>query len=123
MTGLVAQQQCVGPLHTPVADVAVTALTHFDIVGSATAIGEQPIKCLVSPACGAHMAVGEALTNLVFARITDLKVSKEIIINFYSDEIFLWWSKLLNTSPVLDFASIQVAIKIYKGFTENRQDL
>ena len=123
MTGLVAQQQCVGPLQTPVADVAVTALTHFDIVGSATAIGEQPIKGLVSPACGAHMAVGEALTNLVFARITDLKVSNEIIINFYCDEIFLWWSKLLNTSPVLDFASIQVAIKIDQGFTENRQDL
>ena len=122
MTGLVAQQQCVGPLQTPVADVAVTALTHFDIVGSATAIGEQPIKGLVSPACGAHMAVGEALTNLVFARITDLKVSNEII-NFYCDEIFLWWSKLLNTSPVLDFASIQVAIKIDQGFTENRQDL
>ena len=122
MTGLVAQQQCVGPLHTPVADVAVTALTHFDIVGSATAIGEQPIKGLVSPACGAHMAVGEALTNLVFARITDLKVSKEII-NFYSNEIFLWWSKLLNAIPVLDFASIQVAIKIDQGFTENRQDL
>lgn len=122
MTGLVAQQQCVGPLHTPVADVAVTALTHFDFVGSATAIGEQPIKGLVSPACGAHMAVGEALTNLVFARITDLKVSKEII-NFYSDEIFLWWSKLLNAIPVLDFASIQVAIKIDQGFTENRRDL
>lgn len=59
----------------PVADVAVTALTHFDTVGSATAIGEQPIKGLVDPACGARMAVGEALTNLVFARITDLKVS------------------------------------------------
>lgn len=26
-------------------------------------------------------------------------------------------------SPVLDFASIQVAIKIDQGFTENRQDL
>ncbi|XP_068701529.1 phosphoribosylformylglycinamidine synthase-like [Montipora foliosa] len=73
VTGLVAQQQCVGPLHTPVADVAVTALTYFDNVGSATAIGEQPIKGLVDPACGARMAVGEALTNLVFARITDLK--------------------------------------------------
>jgi len=73
VTGLVAQQQCVGPLHTPVADVAVTALTYFDTVGSATAIGEQPIKGLVDPACGARMAVGEALTNLVFARISDLK--------------------------------------------------
>ncbi len=29
VTGLVAQQQCVGPLHTPLADVAVTALSFF----------------------------------------------------------------------------------------------
>ncbi|KAF1761804.1 hypothetical protein GCK72_010061 [Caenorhabditis remanei] len=33
VTGLVAQQQCVGPLHTPLADVAVAALSHFDTVG------------------------------------------------------------------------------------------
>ena len=32
MTGLVAQQQCVGPLHTPLADVAVIALSYFDTV-------------------------------------------------------------------------------------------
>uniref|UniRef100_A0A8B9HYX9 Phosphoribosylformylglycinamidine synthase n=1 Tax=Astyanax mexicanus TaxID=7994 RepID=A0A8B9HYX9_ASTMX len=62
VTGLIAQQQCVGPLHTPLADV-----------GAATAIGEQPIKGLVSPAAGARMAVGEALTNLVFAQVTALK--------------------------------------------------
>ncbi|CAG2254929.1 PFAS [Mytilus edulis] len=74
VTGLVAQQQCVGPLHTPLADVAVTALSYFDKVGSATAIGEQPIKGLIDPACMARMSVGEALTNLVFACITDLKV-------------------------------------------------
>ena len=43
MTGLVAQQQCVGPLHTPLADVAVVALSYFENVGSAVAIGEQPI--------------------------------------------------------------------------------
>ncbi|CAH1268464.1 PFAS [Branchiostoma lanceolatum] len=73
VTGLVAQQQCVGPLHTPLADVAVTALSHFGTVGSATAIGEQPIKGLLDPAAGARMSVGEALTNLVFARVTDLK--------------------------------------------------
>lgn len=74
MTGLVAQQQCVGPLHTPLADVAVVALSPFSLQGAATAIGEQPIKGLVSPAVGARMAVGEALTNLVFARVTALKV-------------------------------------------------
>ncbi|CAL8254617.1 unnamed protein product [Merluccius merluccius] len=73
VTGLVAQQQCVGPLHTPLADVAVVALSPFGLEGAATAIGEQPIKGLVSPGAGARMAVGEALTNLVFAKITDLK--------------------------------------------------
>ncbi|ESP01829.1 hypothetical protein LOTGIDRAFT_172386 [Lottia gigantea] len=73
VTGLIAQQQCVGPLHTPLADVAVTASSYFDKVGSATAIGEQPIKGLIDPAIGARMSVNEALTNLMFARITDLK--------------------------------------------------
>ncbi|KAK3597102.1 hypothetical protein CHS0354_021209 [Potamilus streckersoni] len=73
VTGLVAQQQCIGPLHTPIADVAVTALTFLDKVGSATAIGEQPIKGLIDPGCGARMSVGEALTNLVFARVSSLK--------------------------------------------------
>jgi phosphoribosylformylglycinamidine synthase len=34
VTGLIAQQQCVGPLHTPLADVAVTAVTHFSPVSS-----------------------------------------------------------------------------------------
>ncbi|XP_067907410.1 phosphoribosylformylglycinamidine synthase isoform X2 [Heterodontus francisci] len=73
VTGLVAQQQCVGPLHTPLADVAVVALSYFDTVGAATAIGEQPIKGLIDPVAGARMAIGEALTNLVFARVTELK--------------------------------------------------
>ncbi|KAF7203424.1 phosphoribosylformylglycinamidine synthase isoform X1 [Nothobranchius furzeri] len=73
VTGLVAQQQCVGPLHTPLADVAVVALSPFGLEGAATAIGEQPIKGLLCPAAGARMAVGEALTNLVFARVTALK--------------------------------------------------
>ncbi|XP_054263875.1 phosphoribosylformylglycinamidine synthase [Macrosteles quadrilineatus] len=73
VTGLVAQQQCVGPLHTPLSDVAVTALSHFSTEGVATAIGEQPIKGLVDCAAGARMAVAESLTNLVFARITDIQ--------------------------------------------------
>lgn len=73
VTGLIAQQQCVGPLHTPLADVAVIALSYFDIVGSATSIGEQPIKGLLNPAAGARMSVAEALTNIVFAQITSLQ--------------------------------------------------
>ncbi|XP_015910938.2 phosphoribosylformylglycinamidine synthase [Parasteatoda tepidariorum] len=73
VTGLIAQQQCVGPLHTPLADVAVIALSYFDTVGSATSIGEQPIKGLLNPSAGARMSVAEALTNLVFAKISSIK--------------------------------------------------
>lgn len=41
--------------------------------GIATSIGEQPIKGLVNEAAGARMTVAEALSNLVFARITNLR--------------------------------------------------
>lgn len=70
VSGLVAQQQCVGPLHTPVADNAVIALSHLSKEGIVTAVGEQPIKGLISPAAQARMTVAEALTNLMFARIS-----------------------------------------------------
>lgn len=46
----------------------------FDTVGVATAIGEQPIKGLIDAGCCARLTVGEALTNLVFAQISHLKV-------------------------------------------------
>ena len=48
-------------------------------VGAATAIGEQPIKGLVDPCCGARMSVAESLTNLMFARISSLKVYMTIL--------------------------------------------
>lgn len=44
VTGLIAQQQCVGPLHTPLADYALTAISYFGYEGIATSIGTQPIK-------------------------------------------------------------------------------
>ncbi|KAF3813549.1 hypothetical protein GH733_018702 [Mirounga leonina] len=71
--GLVAQQQCVGALQTPLADVAVVALSHQELVGAATALGEQPVKSLLDPKAAARLAVAEALTNLVFALVTDLR--------------------------------------------------
>ena len=79
VTGLVAQQQCVGPLHTPLADVAVLAHSHFPVTpgapvtGTATSIGEQPIKGLIDPAAMARMSVGESLTNLMWAKCSSIK--------------------------------------------------
>ncbi len=72
VTGLIARQQCCGPLQLTVSNVAVVAQSHFGKTGIASAIGEQSIKMLVDPAAGARMAVGEALTNLVWAKIEHL---------------------------------------------------
>ena len=60
-------------MQATVADVAVIAQSHFGLSGAATAIGEQPIKMMVNPRAGARMAVGEALTNLMWARIDTLE--------------------------------------------------
>ena len=68
-----AQQQCVGPLQLPVADVAVVAQSHFGLTGAATAIGEQPLKGMIDPAAMARLALGEALTNLIWAAATELQ--------------------------------------------------
>ncbi len=72
VTGLVARDQFVGPWQVPVADVAVTA-TSFDVyTGEAMAVGERTPIALVDHAASARMAVGEALTNLAAAAVTEL---------------------------------------------------
>lgn len=73
VTGLIARQQCCGPLHLPLADVAVFAQSHYSSTGCATAIGEQPVKGLISPQAMGRLTVGEACTNLVWAAITDIE--------------------------------------------------
>ncbi len=72
VTGLIARQQCCGPLQLTVSDMAVIAQSHFGLTGAAIAIGEQPIKVLIDPAAMARMSVGEALTNLVWAKVSGL---------------------------------------------------
>eukprot|EP00980_Cylindrotheca_fusiformis_P011909 scaffold2830_cov131-Cylindrotheca_fusiformis.AAC.30 len=78
VTGLCAQQQCVGPLQLPLSNVGVTAHTHFGITGTAVACGEQPIKGLINSAAMARMTVAESMTNIVWAKmskIEDIKAS------------------------------------------------
>ncbi|MEW6109248.1 MAG: phosphoribosylformylglycinamidine synthase [Nitrospirota bacterium] len=72
VTGLIARQQCTGPLQLTVSDVAVIAQSHFGTTGAAVSIGEQPLKGLISPAAMARMSVAEALTNIVWAKISAL---------------------------------------------------
>lgn len=73
VTGLIVQQQCAGPLQLTVSNVAVVAQSHFGTTGAAIAIGEQPVKGLIDPAAMARLSVGEALTNIVWAKISKLE--------------------------------------------------
>jgi len=78
VTGLCAQQQCVGPLQLPLSNVAVTAHSHFSLTGTAVACGEQPIKGLIDSASMARMTVVESMTNLMWAKMSameDIKCS------------------------------------------------
>ncbi len=78
VTGLIAQQQCVGPLQLPLSDFAMISQSHFPdakgrFSGAAIAIGEQPIKGIINPSAMARLSVTEALTNIVWAGITALE--------------------------------------------------
>ncbi len=73
VTGLIARQQCAGPLQLTVSDVAVIAQSHFGLTGAAISIGEQPLKGLIDPASMARMSVAEAVTNIVWAKVSRLQ--------------------------------------------------
>ncbi|NVJ61302.1 MAG: phosphoribosylformylglycinamidine synthase [Gammaproteobacteria bacterium] len=70
--GLVNRDQMVGPWQVPVADCAVTASTLQAYTGEAMAMGERTPAALLNAAASARMAVGEAITNIAAARISDL---------------------------------------------------
>lgn len=73
VTGLIAQQQCVGPLQLPLSDYAVTAQSHFTVRGSATSIGERPSITALDPEAMARISVGEMMTNLAGVKISSRK--------------------------------------------------
>ncbi len=74
--GQTARDQMVGPWQVPVADVAVTTASFHGYLGEAMAMGERtPLAC-VSPAASGRMAVGESVTNLLAADVSDMKQIK-----------------------------------------------
>ena len=101
VTGLIARQQCVGPLQLTLSDTAVIAQSHFGLTGAAISIGEQPIKGLISPQAMARMSVGEALTNIMWAKISaieDIKCSGN----------WMWAAKLPGEGAILHDAAVSV---------------
>merc|ERR1719387_2191119 len=119
VTGLVAQQQCVGPLQTPLANCGVIALSHLDVAGTVTAMGEQPLKALKGDVEGnramAKLAVAEAITNLVWVAIPSLDSVK-------CSGNWMWAAKLEGEGPkmydaaeALSEAMVELGIAIDGG--------
>ncbi|MCP9762844.1 phosphoribosylformylglycinamidine synthase [Lacihabitans soyangensis] len=69
--GRVAKQQCAGPLQLPLNNVGVMALDFKGKEGIATTIGHSPVSALVDPVAGSRNAIGEALSNIVWAPLKD----------------------------------------------------
>ena len=69
--GKVAKQQCAGPIQLPLNNCGVMVLDYLGKEGIATSIGHSPIASLIDPVAGTRTAIGEALSNIIWAPIKD----------------------------------------------------
>lgn len=65
--GMVAKQQCAGPLQLPLNNCGVMALDYDSKNGLATAIGHSPVSALIDPVAGSRNSIAEALSNIIWA--------------------------------------------------------
>jgi phosphoribosylformylglycinamidine synthase len=80
--GKVAKQQCAGPLQLPLNNTGVMALDFKGKEGIATSIGHSPVAALVDPGAGSRTAIGEALSNIVWAPLKDGLASVSLSANW-----------------------------------------
>lgn len=71
VTGKVAKQQTCGEIQLPLNNVAVMALDFISHRGIATSLGHAPVAALINPKTGSRLAIAKALTNLIWAPLTN----------------------------------------------------
>ncbi|MCD4731848.1 MAG: phosphoribosylformylglycinamidine synthase, partial [Bacteroidales bacterium] len=71
VTGRVAFQQTCGTIQLPLNNLGVSAIDYQGVKGIATSLGHAPIAALVDPEAGSVLSIAEALTNIIWAPITD----------------------------------------------------
>ncbi|MFO8086546.1 MAG: phosphoribosylformylglycinamidine synthase [Bacteroidales bacterium] len=71
VSGRVALQQTTGPLQLPLNNLGVVSLDYTDNKGIATAIGHAPVAGLINAEKGSRLSIAEALTNLVWAPLSN----------------------------------------------------
>ncbi|MCR5679338.1 MAG: phosphoribosylformylglycinamidine synthase [Prevotella sp.] len=82
VTGKIARQQCQGVIQLPLSDCGVVALDYRGQKGIATAIGHAPQAGLASPEAGSVLSVAEALTNIVWAPLSEGLASVSLSANW-----------------------------------------
>ena len=82
VTGKVARQQCQGEIQLPLSDCGVVALDYRGKSGIATSIGHAPQVALANSEAGSVMAVSEALTNIVWAPLSEGLTSVSLSANW-----------------------------------------
>ncbi len=82
VTGRIAKQQCAGPLQLPLNNLGAITLDYRGKVGMATSIGHAPAAGLVDPAAGSVLSIAEALTNIIWAPLSDKLKSVSLSANW-----------------------------------------
>ncbi|TAL64123.1 MAG: phosphoribosylformylglycinamidine synthase, partial [Bacteroidetes bacterium] len=82
VTGRVARQQCAGPLQLPLNNLGAIALDYCGKKGMATSIGHAPAAGLVNAAAGSVLSIAEALTNIIWAPLSDKLKSVSLSANW-----------------------------------------
>jgi phosphoribosylformylglycinamidine synthase len=71
VTGRIARQQCAGPLQLPLNNLGAITLDYRGRYGLATSLGHAPAAGLADPSKGSVLSIAEALTNIIWAPLTD----------------------------------------------------
>jgi phosphoribosylformylglycinamidine synthase len=82
VTGRLAKQQCAGPLQLPLNNLGAITLDYRGKKGMATSIGHAPAAGLVDPAAGSVLSIAEALTNIIWAPLSNKLKSVSLSANW-----------------------------------------
>jgi phosphoribosylformylglycinamidine synthase len=82
VTGRLAKQQCAGPLQLPLNNLGAITLDYRGKYGMATSIGHAPSAGLIDPAAGSVLSIAEALTNIIWAPLSDKLMSVSLSANW-----------------------------------------
>jgi phosphoribosylformylglycinamidine synthase len=82
VTGRLAKQQCTGPLQLPLNNLGAITLDYRGKKGMATSIGHAPAAGLIDPAAGSVLSIAEALTNIIWAPLSQQLQSVSLSANW-----------------------------------------